>query len=373
MSELRKKTSKPPAVAQPHPLPSQIQEEEEGLDGGGSSPSSISSTDTVVPHVNHLVQSPWREYFDEACFLVDDKNMFHTYLTAPKDIFKDPLFVCHHGAGSSALSFAVLASRIRERLPNAGVLAIDARNHGSLVVDAMTGDPSEDYSREALAADLLRVLHLTQAEKDWQVCPNLVLVGHSLGGAVVTEVAKSGALGNKLVGFAVIDVVEGSAMDALKSMQTYLSNRPSSFPSVEAAVEWHTRSRTIRNYESARISVPSLLRMSGPDEWTWITNLSATQPFWTDWFASMSKNFLAGRAAKLLLLAGTDRLDRELMIGQMQGKFQLQVFPEAGHFVQEDAPEKTADVLVEFYKRNDRSTLVLPPKVSDLLKQGKKV
>lgn len=75
----------------------------------------------------------------------------------------------------------------------------------------------------------------------------------------------------------------------------------------------------------------------------------------------------------MLLLAGTDRLDRELMIGQMQGKFQLTVLPEAGHFVQEDVPEKTALLMVEFFKRNDRSAMVLPPKVSDLIKQGKKV
>jgi protein phosphatase methylesterase 1 len=33
----------------------------------------------------------------------------------------------------------------------------------------------------------------------------------------------------------------------------------------------------------------------------------------------MSKKFLSGKGAKLLLLAGTDRLDKELMIGQMQG------------------------------------------------------
>jgi protein phosphatase methylesterase 1 len=55
------------------------------------------------------------------------------------------------------------------------------------------------------------------------------------------------------------------------------------------------------------------------------------------------------------------------------GKFQLHVVPEAGHFVQEDAPQKTAIMIAEFFKRNDQSTLVLPPKVSDLLAQGKKV
>jgi protein phosphatase methylesterase 1 len=87
----------------------------------------------------------------------------------------------------------------------------------------------------------------------------------------------------------------------------------------------------------------------------------------------MSKKFLTGRGAKQLILAGTDRLDKELMIGQMQGKFQLVVIPEAGHFVHEDCPVKVADLLAEFFRRNDRSQMVLPPKVSDLLAQGKKV
>ena len=51
------------------------------------------------------------------------------------------------------------------------------------------------------------------------------------------------------------------------------------------------------------------------------------------------------------------------MIGQMQGKYQLQVLPEAGHFLHEDQAEKTAMIVADFYRRNDRSALVLPPKV----------
>ena len=54
------------------------------------------------------------------------------------------------------------------------------------------------------------------------------------------------------------------------------------------------------------------------------------------------------------------------MANRSSGKYQLQVFPEAGHFIQEDQPTKTAQILVDFYKRNDRSALVLPPKVADL-------
>ena len=97
----------------------------------------------------------------------------------------------------------------------------------------------------------------------------------------------------------------------------------------------------------------------------WRTDLSATKPFWEGWFTGLSSKFLTAipGAGKLLLLAGTDRLDKELMIGQMQGKYQLQVFPEAGHFVHEDQPAKTAQVVADFFRRNDRGALVLPPKV----------
>ncbi|RYC60847.1 hypothetical protein CHU98_g5350 [Xylaria longipes] len=195
-----------------------------------------------------------------------------------------------------------------------------------------------------------------------------------MGGAVVTELARSGRLGTAVLGYAVLDVVEGSAIDALQHMHTYLSTRPTGFQTLETGIEWHTRSRTIRNSISARTSVPSLLslRDDNPGDtrpWKWRTDLAATKPYWENWFAGLSGKFLAARGGKLLLLAGTDRLDTELTIG----KYNLQVFPEAGHFIHEDLPEKTAISLVDFYRRNDRTALVLPPKVSELLKRGEKV
>lgn len=76
-----------------------------------------------------------------------------------------------------------------------------------------------------------------------------------------------------------------------------------------------------------------------------------------DWFKGLSSKFLDSRGGKLLLLAGTDRLDKPLMIGQMQGKYQLVVIPEAGHFVHEDVPVKTAEALIELWRRNDREAI----------------
>ncbi|KAK8138659.1 Alpha/Beta hydrolase protein [Apiospora sp. TS-2023a] len=360
-------------------------------DDDSSSASSASSTGTIIPSPSQrlfarpqgvprgrtLQPIPWTTYFERELFLQPPDSApgltLHAYLTSPGD--KGPLFVMHHGAGSSGLSFAVCASEIRKRVPAAGILSTDARGHG---LTATPEGEELDLSLGTLAKDLLTVITMTKAEMKWTELPPIILVGHSLGGAVVTELAKSAQLGNALLGYAVLDVVEGSAMDALQSMQTYLSTRPTGFATVEAGIEWHVRSRTLRNSTAARTSVPSLLSNEPAAEgdsrpWKWRTDLAQTQPFWEGWFVGLSKKFLEARGGKLLLLAGTDRLDTELTIGQMQGKYNLQVFPEAGHFIHEDLPEKTAISLVDFHRRNDRSALVLPPKVSDLLKQGKRV
>ncbi|KAF3920893.1 hypothetical protein ABW21_db0207370 [Orbilia brochopaga] len=322
---------------------------------------------------NNLEPIPWTHHFSENLHLTPSANPtshFNAYYTPSSA--SGPLFVTHHGAGSSGLSFAVLASEIRKILPDAGIFSFDARGHGGTHTDN-----DQDFRLSTLSDDLYDALTAAQEHLRWETLPHIVLVGHSLGGAVVTDVAKRGLLGDKLLAYAVLDVVEGSAMDALQSMQSYLMTRPVGFASVNQGIEWHVRSRTIRNGRSARVSVPALLydyasgggdasTVTSSRPWQWRTDLGKTQPFWQDWFIGLSRKFLEARGGKLLILAGTDRLDKELIIGQMQGKYQLLVLPEVGHFVHEDAPEKTAVALVEFYKRNDRSALVLPKKVWEM-------
>lgn len=282
-----------------------------------------------APRGRSLDPVSWTTFFEREIFLSDSISgrTHHAYITSPVD--KGPLFVMHHGAGSSGLSFAALASEIRQRSPSAGILSPDARYHGLTSVQA---DQGMDLTLETLAADLVFVIQAAKEQMQWTELPPIVMVGHSMGGAVVTEVAAnlSSSLGTALLGFVVLDVVEGSAMDALQSMMKYLSTRPSGFTSEQNAIEWHVRSRTIRNSKSARASVPGLVvETRGGIEaeggtssrpWRWRTDLAAMQPFWEGWFVGMSKKFLAGRGGKMLLLAGTDRLDTELTIGQMQGE-----------------------------------------------------
>ncbi|KAI4730921.1 protein phosphatase methylesterase [Aureobasidium sp. EXF-10728] len=343
-----------------------------------SSASTNDSIDTLRPSESTIptpTPNPWPAYFEQELFLESKTEsqhaQYHVYLTPPKDPAKGPLFICHHGAGATGMSFGCFAAAVRRQMPGAGVCSLEAREHGSYVCSS-DGQEILDFSIETLVADTLAMIDGVKQRQGWKALPPSVLVGHSLGGAVVTRIAATGSLGAQLVGFAVLDVVEGSAIEALLHMKTYLASRPSSFASVDQAINWHIRSRTIRDLESAKASVPSLL-VPNDDRWVWRTDLARTQRWWEDWFTGMSGLFLKGKAAKALVLAGTDRLDKELMVGQMQGKFQLTVIPEAGHFIQEDVPEKTAHLMIEFFKRNDRSSLVLPPKVSDLLAQGKRV
>lgn len=203
----------------------------------------ISSPFSAANGKRPLDPLPWNDFFAQELYLDTQRNdrdiTHHVYFTSPQA--KGPLFVTHHGAGSSGLSFALFASAIRKALPDAGVLSVDARGHGETVV-RKEGEPASndvlDLSLETLSQDLLDVLALIQKKLEWPELPGLVLIGHSLGGAVVTDVAASGQLGTSVLGYGVLDVVEGSAIDALQSMQSYLSGRPKAFPSLVSGIEW---------------------------------------------------------------------------------------------------------------------------------------
>ncbi|KAG0492221.1 hypothetical protein HPP92_005619 [Vanilla planifolia] len=110
---------------------------------------------------------------------------------------------------------------------------------------------------------------------------------------------------------------------------------------------------SLRNVESARISVPSTLKFDESRKcYTYRTQLEETESYWKGWYEGLSEKFLSCPVPKLLLLAGTDRLDRPLTIGQMQGKFQMVPVRHTGHAIQEDAPEEFASLVLNFISRN---------------------
>jgi pimeloyl-ACP methyl ester carboxylesterase len=113
------------------------------------------------------------------------------------------------------------------------VLAFDCRGHGK----TETEDES-DLSLNTLADDLSFVIGPYLEEYQ------IILVGHSMGGAVITEFARRNLV-KSLTGYGVlikfifanyflhrvvvIDVVEGSAIDSLAYMNSFLTSRPPSF------------------------------------------------------------------------------------------------------------------------------------------------
>lgn len=157
---------------------------------------------------------PWRDYFSREFYLENVRDaeviIHHVYVIPP--LAKGPLFVVHHGAGSSGLSFALFASEIRKALPTAGVLSLDARGHGQTSIQTRGKciiDGVPDLGLSILSQDLVDVIYLIKKKLIWPELPDIVLIGHSLGGAVIADLAASGKLGNAVLGFAVLDVVEG--------------------------------------------------------------------------------------------------------------------------------------------------------------------
>ncbi len=75
----------------------------------------------------------------------------------------------------------------------------------------------------------------------------------------------------------------------------------------------------------------------------------------------MTKCFLSIKIPKILLLASSDRMDKELTIAQMQGKFKLAVINDVGHIIHEDDSKEVAKMIAEFI-----STFKICPKLSEI-------
>ncbi|KAH0828157.1 Alpha/Beta hydrolase protein [Lanmaoa asiatica] len=349
----------------------------------GPPPSVSASRATRIPNPDHAPIRPdaYWQYFAQALQIeVPTRGLvvraYHTPLRG------NGVMIMHHGAGYSALSFACLAKELDEWIgKDVGVLAFDARRHGKTV--PMEGQPDENLPMDVLVDDLVALVQAIF--KDVDTAPVLMLVGHSMGGSVVVRACpKLQDLGYVVSGVAVLDVVEGTAIDALPHMHALLDTRPEGFHSEEEAIEWHLTTHAMNNPASARISVPSILipqqstltpltQANKGFAFRWRTPLKSTAPYWHSWFNSLSKLFLSVRTGRLLILAARERLDTTLEIGHMQGKFQLKVMTgrggaNVGHLVHEtrtnavmvtdemvqDDPVELAEHLREFWERNQR-------------------
>ncbi|KAH3899139.1 related to Protein phosphatase methylesterase 1 [Saccharomycodes ludwigii] len=277
-----------------------------------------------------------------------------------------PVFIFHHGAGSSALTFAMLIKILQEKYAGAcACFTFDARGHGGT---QFIDDSVDTYSLNDFVDDFNANIenfidnHLKPCSPASLEKISITLVGHSLGGSICTNVFPilKDNIKNKVVGVCMLDIVEEAAILALDRMELFLQTTPFNFNNMKDAISWHVNRGMPNDKPSAEISIPPLFKqdiISGGV--SRVTDLSFFTSYWSTWFKGLSSKFVDLKTSKLLILAGNDNLDKDLIVGQMQGKYQLVIFQESGHFIQEDNSLKTAITLMDFMHRNDNKNVVI--------------
>lgn len=262
----------------------------------------------------------------------------------------DLIFFCIHGAGLSASSFAPMSEFVKDF---ASIASFDIHGHGRSKL-SMRDDPTPlDFTMEKLIEVSYEAL---KCFRESFPSSTFVILGHSLGGSVAVKLVKKleeekNELWRVVVGLIVIDVVEGSAKDALPFMKSFLQKQPDSFTTIEEAIRYSVKSGISRNRKSARLTIPDqVTSLNG--KFVWRIDLNLTEKFWNEWFEGLNHDFLNCPKPKILILASPDRMDKELTIAQMQGKFKLVVLmSNVGHSLHEDDPKGTAGQLLDFLKK----------------------
>src|SRR6266702_478837 len=101
------------------------------------------------------------------------------------------------------------------------------------------GSSDEDLSLNILVQDLYNLLRIVFP--DALAAPSLLVRAASstlAGAAIVNVVPRLLEAKYRVSGVAVLDVVEGTALDALPHMPSILNSRPEGFDSVSDAIEW---------------------------------------------------------------------------------------------------------------------------------------
>lgn len=120
---------------------------------------------------------PWDAYFDKKLKIKNSPDSIDTFTvyTAGVNDGKNPIFVFVHGAGHTALSFALTARKLKNFFFCA---AFDMRGHGETEVA-----DHQNFELDTLAEDAVKIVQAVSRNGQY-----VVLVGHSLGGAVAVVI-----------------------------------------------------------------------------------------------------------------------------------------------------------------------------------------
>lgn len=328
-----------------------------------SSPSPVQDSDiAIIDSYNQFK----RTFFTNMDVYTDETRSmsFQTYYKAPSSS-RDAIVFCLHGAGSSSMTFSAFSQQLTQLHDGIGIFLFDLRGHGD-------SSRSNEYDILDLVKDVQFVL--TTFIKKQSIHQNpIYLLGHSLGGAVLSKFTSIFPNETNLIhGLIMLDIVEETAVQSLSVMPQFIERRPPKFPSITRAIQWHMQF-LLHNEESAKLSVPHLFNLDGM---TWKTDLRLTLPYWESWFLGLADNFIGFKGSKLLILSAHETLDKKLIIGQMQGKYQLVVFnnnQKSGHFVHEDLPKHVSVSVDDFIKRSEGTSNLLTDGLGIVPKWGGKI
>eukprot|EP00827_Trimyema_finlayi_P001097 TRINITY_DN1373_c0_g1_i1.p1 TRINITY_DN1373_c0_g1~~TRINITY_DN1373_c0_g1_i1.p1 ORF type:complete len:325 (-),score=39.95 TRINITY_DN1373_c0_g1_i1:220-1194(-) len=284
----------------------------------------------------------WKQYFDSQEFLANGTSLYKT-----DNCQQELAIICMHGAGQSALSFACLAKQLCQF---AQIFAFDFRGHG----DSQFKENFDNLSVETLVEDaLIAVKFIIEQSKKKQ---KLLIVGHSMGGAIairaVEKLLAIKEVSQLIKGICVIESIEGTAIEFFPIMAEIIKEKPQKFSCVEQAIQFSYKANLIKNLESARISVPQEVKQDSQNSsFTWRVDLLKSQQYWLGWFKNLNSIFLNLKIPKLILISDYSKLDTDLIIANMQGKFKMSVIPQSNHNIHEDNPIETAQISKEFLNR----------------------
>ena len=262
-----------------------------------------------------------------------------------RELGEGPPLVVLHGLFGSARNWTSVAKKLAESWK---VYAVDLRNHGD-------SPWSEEMSYPAMAADILNFLDARKIDR-------VNLLGHSMGGkaAMVTALTRKQRIGSLII----VDIAPApsgsglaSYVDAMRSIDLVGISRRAE---VEARLEPFVPDPNVRRFLTQNL-------ITAGDGYEWRLNLAAL---------AIQMSNLSGFPAEMLnqvyegptlFLGGgfSDyiRSEHHALIRRLFPNSDIEIVPNAGHWVHAEAPENFTRCVQAFLQRADggqANTLIAP-------------
>ncbi len=268
----------------------------------------------------------------------DGASMAYRERPGTRDGPDDPILLMIHGGGMSGATWTLAADQI----PGPRILAPDLRGHGG------SSHARGAYELPSFVEDVLALLDARAPDRPF------VVVGHSLGGSVAARVAL--ARPDRVRGVVLVDAAFHPDGPPLGRIASFMRNLPEVFDTPEDAIAWARNGWPVRNRESVRRVIPTLLQTrangsgagtAGP--WVWSVDLALLDvDLWKRWTLDLGEALATPLRAPVRVVRAEGNFVPRSSIRELESMgVRVTTVPRAGHVVHEDAPEAFAAILGE--------------------------